>query len=30
MHLMHKCVSEYLDTGFVSLDSIDRMNKTLK
>ena len=30
MHLMHKCVSEYLDTGFVSLDSIDRMNKILK
>ena len=30
MHLIHECVSEYLDTGFVSLDSIDRMNKILK
>lgn len=30
MYLMHECVSEYLDTGFISLDSIDRMNKILK
>jgi hypothetical protein len=30
MHLIHECVSEYLDTGFVSLDSIDRMNKIIK
>lgn len=30
MHLTHKCVSEYLDTGFISLDSIDQMNKSLK
>jgi hypothetical protein len=30
MYLIHECVSEYLDTGFISLDSIDRMNKILK
>jgi len=30
MHLIHECVSEYLDTGFISLESIDRMNKILK
>jgi hypothetical protein len=30
MHLIHDCVSEYLDTGFISLESIDRMNKILK
>jgi len=30
MYLIHECVSEYLDTGFVSSDSIDRMNKILK
>jgi hypothetical protein len=30
MYLMHECVSEYLDTGFISLESIDRMNKILK
>jgi hypothetical protein len=30
MYLIHKCVSEYLDTGYISLDSMDRMNKILK
>jgi hypothetical protein len=30
MYIMHECVSEYLDTGFISLDSIDRMNKILE
>jgi hypothetical protein len=30
MYLMHECVSEYLDTGLISLESIDRMNKILK
>ena len=30
MNLTHECVSEYLDTGFISLDNIDRMNKFLK
>jgi hypothetical protein len=30
MYLMHECVSEYLDTGFISLHNIDRMNKILK
>jgi hypothetical protein len=30
MYLMHECVSEYLDTSLISLDSIDRMNKILK
>jgi hypothetical protein len=30
MNLTHECVSEYLDTGFISLHNIDRMNKFLK
>jgi hypothetical protein len=30
MYLMHEFVSEYLDTGFISLVSIDKMNKLLK
>jgi hypothetical protein len=30
MYITHLCVSEYLDTGFVSLDNIDKMNKILK
>ena len=30
MYLMHECVSEYLDTGVISLVSIDKMNKILK
>jgi hypothetical protein len=30
MNLIHECVSEYLDTGFVSVDNIDRMNTILK
>ena len=30
MYLMHECVSEYLDTGLISLESIDKMNKILK
>jgi hypothetical protein len=30
MYIMHECVSEYLDTGLISLESIDKMNKILK
>ena len=30
MYLTHKCVSEYLNTGFISLDSIDNLNKNLQ
>lgn len=30
MYLTHECVSEYLDTGFISVDRIDRMNKSLE
>lgn len=30
MHLIHQCVSEYLDTGLISLESIDKMNGILK
>jgi hypothetical protein len=30
MNLTHECVSEYLDTGFISLHNIDRMDKFLK
>lgn len=30
LYLMHECVSEYLDTGLISLVSIDKMNKILK
>jgi hypothetical protein len=30
MHVTHLCVSEYLDTGFVSLHNIDKMYKILK
>ena len=30
MYLMHNCVSEYLDTGFISLYNIDKMNKILE
>lgn len=30
MYLTHKCVSEYLNTGFISLDSNDNLNKNLQ
>jgi hypothetical protein len=30
MYLMHECVSEYLDSGVISLVSIDKMNKIFK
>ena len=30
MYLTHECVSEYLDTGFISLYNIDKMNKILE
>jgi hypothetical protein len=30
MYVTHKCVSEYLDTGFISLYNIDNMHKILE
>ena len=30
MYTMHECVSEYLETGYVSLYNIDKMNKILE
>ena len=30
MYVTHLCVSEYLDTGSISLDNIEKMNKILK
>ena len=30
MYIIHNCVSEYLDTGFISLENIEKMNKILE